>query len=212
MKKLFVFLFLVILMAFNAVAGASMSFYANPSSDLSDLKVVKVTEIVNNIPVNVNAMNMPEEKLMSGLYKGAQKNKLAIEDMRIADFDNSIKTNGNKLEEAFLQVIISNMSTTSRYVAGYWENRTQYKDKVWYDKDGKKHTDRVSYTVPVWVPESWHTDAHIDLIYKLYDANGSLLANGADKRDRMDENDANGMLGRSATDFFKQVKKTNKSR
>ena len=197
-------------LAMNAIAWASPSFYANPNFDLGSLDTVKVAEIVNNIPSNYTATALPEEKLLSALYKGAAKSKINIIDVRENDVEMPLKYSSTRVKAAYLQVVISDMSTTERYVPGYWDRRTEYEDRVWYDRDGRKHTERVPYTRDVWIPESWHIDVHIDLLYNLYDENGTVLANSTDQRDRNDEDNPNGMLGRSAETFFKNIKKSAK--
>ena len=211
MKKLVLLLVtLVMTLAMSAVALAAPSFYANSNFDLSGLDTVKVAEIVNNIPKGAAISALPEEKLLSALYKGASKSKINVLDVRHNDVAMTLKYSPTRVKAAYLQVVISDMSTTQRYVPGYWERRTDYEDRVWYDKYGHKHTDRVPYTRDIWIPESWHTDVHIDLLYNLYDENGTVLANSSDKRDRTDEDNPNGMLGRSAETFFKNIKKAGK--
>jgi len=207
MKKLLVFLFVLIVNIVGcAVAGATPSFYANPRYDLRDLDTIKVVEIISEIPENAKAVAMPEEKVMSALYKGAQKTKIQVVDTRANDVN--VGTRAGRLTFANLQVVIGDMSTSRRFVPGYWTTRTDYKERVWYDYNGKKHTDRIPYERQEWVPDSWHVDIRIDVIYNLLDPEtGEVIANSSDQRERSDEDNPNGMLGRSATDFFKNIQK-----
>ena len=210
MKKILVsILSICMLCCMAAVASAAPSFYANPRYNLATLQTVKVAEILNSIPPSENAVNLPEETLMSAIYKGAQKHKLEIVDVRANDVDSVMRFNAQDVKTAYLQAIIKNMSNTQRYVPGRWETRTEYEERVWYDRYGKKHKDSIPYKHDVWIPESWHTDIHIEISYKLYDEAGVVLANCNDKRDRSDESDPNAMLGRSAAEFFKLAKKGN---
>ena len=208
MKKIFVFLLsLLMFCSLAAVAVASPSFYANPRYNLATLQTVKVAEIVNSIPASETAVPMAEETMMSAIYKGAQKNKLEIMDVRQKDIDTVMKFNTQDVKAAYLQVVIKNMSTTSRYIPGRWETKTEYEERVWYDRNGGKHKESIPYKHDVWVPESWHTDVHVEILYNLYDEAGTVLATSNDKRDRDDESEPNAMLGRSTAEFFKQVLK-----
>ena len=212
-KYALLFITMVMTFALNITAWASPSFYANSKYDLSSFTTVKVAEIINDVADNPYAkpVNLPEEKLMTAIYKGAKKAKLNTVDVRENDDNAAMKLSDTKLKGAYLQVIISDMSTTSRLEPGYWKTETYYEDYVYYDANGNRCVDRILCERPVWVPPSWHTDAHIDLLYRLYDGEtGDIVATSADKRDRTDEDNPNGMLGRSAESFFKSIKKAAK--
>lgn len=214
MRRLFVFLFTTLMtLAINLTAWASPSFYANPKYNLSSLETIKIVEIINDVNGNEYAkpIIMPEEKMLGALYKGGQKHKFNVIDARESDNPVNTKLTG-AINEAYLQVIVNDMTTTSRLVPGYWREETYYRDYVWYDRDGYRHVDRIPESRPVWVPDSWHTDTHIDVLYKLYDAENNVIASASDKRDRTDEDNPKGMLGRSAENFFKCIKKAGKGK
>lgn len=214
MKKYALFFMpMVLTLAVNLTAWASPSFYANPKYDLSSFTTVKVAEIINDVAENEYAkpVNLPEEKLMTAIYKGAKKAKINAVDVRETDNDMVMKLSPTKLKGAYLQIVISDMSTTARLEPGYWRTETYYEDYIYYDANGNRCVDRILRERPVWVPPSWHTDTHIDLLYRLYDGEtGDIVATSADKRDRADEDNPNGMLGRSTESFFKSIKKAAK--
>ena len=214
MKKLFLFLStLIAALAFHVTAFASPVFYANPKYDLSTLDTIKLVEINDEIPAGGGEIaSMPEEKLLAALYKGTQKHKYILEDVRSGDPNAAMSVKrGRAVKAASLQVTILDMTCTERVAPGYWTTRTYFEDYVWYDKQGYRHVDRVPVNYQEWVPPSLHKDMHIDLLYKLYDKEtGDIIANCSDKRDRSDETNPTGMLGRSAEDFFKHLKKAAK--
>ena len=204
MKRLVLFfLTMVMCCAFTATALAAPSFYASPNYDLSGLSTIKLTYIDEDIPENKRAVVMPEEKLLGALYKSAQKLRLEFVDARDRDVEVAAKNVGNRIRVGYLEVVINDMSTVKRLVPGRWETRTEYEDRVWYDRDGRKHIDRVPYRHDVWIPETWHIDMRIALLYTLYDENKNVVAKCSDARVRNDEDSPNGMLSRSTADFFK---------
>jgi len=213
MKKNFLItaIFTVALAITTSVYAKPM-FFGNPVYDLRNLNHVKVSEIVIPYGADIN-VDMAADRIMGAVYEGGQKNKVQIIDVRQSgkDIDTEMKVGNRNVIGGYLQVTVNKMSITQVVEPGYWHKVTKYEERVWYDRENRKHVDKIPYEVDEWVPESVHNDGHISVQYKLYDgSNMDVYATSTDTRDKIFCDDVSGMLKRSATDFFKAIRKANK--
>ena len=94
-----------------------------------------------------------------------------------------------------------------RYVVpGHYEQKTEYIKEKRKDSWGREHYVEIPITHQVWVPDSYHNNAVMDVIYNVYDLEtAAIIANVMDKREREYESDTAGILGRSTNDFIKAL-------
>ena len=91
-------------------------------------------------------------------------------------------------------------------VAGHYQQKTEYFKEKRKDAWGKEHYVEIPITTQVWVPDAYHNNAIMDVIYNVYDLEtAAVIANVMDRREREYESDTAGMLGRSTNDFIKAL-------
>ena len=216
MKRIFLLVLALCLFCLSAAAGPKL--YRHPSYDFSNLRNVKVTVITNTHPEkadNFHPEELAEEKLLSALYSAAGKAHLIVTDERsggpIAPTgEQASLLNRNKKAPSTVEARITiNYLGYRRYkVPGHYQQKTEYFKEKRKDAWGKEHYVEVPITTQVWVPDSYHNNAIMDVIYNVYDLEtAAVIANVMDKREREYESDPSGMLGRSANDFIKALTK-----
>ena len=216
MKRIFLLVLALCLFCLSAAAGPKL--YRHPSYDFSNLRNVKVTVITNTHPEkadNFHPEELAEEKVLSALYSAAGKAHLIVTDERsggpIAPTgEQASLLNRNKKAPSTVEARITiNYLGYRRYkVPGHYQQKTEYFKEKRKDAWGKEHYVEVPITTQVWVPDSYHNNALMDVIYNVYDLEtAAVIANVMDKREREYESDPSGMLGRSANDFIKALTK-----
>ena len=213
-----IFLLVLTLCFFCLTAAAGPKLYRHPSYDFSNLRNVKVTVITNSHPEkagNFHPEELAEEKMLSALYSAAGKANLIVTDERaggpIAPTEEQASLlNRNKKAPSTVEARITiNYLGYRRYkVPGHYQQKTEYFKEKRKDAWGKEHYVEIPITTQVWVPDSYHNNALMDVIYNVYDLEtAAVIANVMDKREREYESDPAGMLGRSANDFIKALTK-----
>ena len=214
MKRIFLLVLMLCLFCINAAAGPKL--YRHPSYDFSNMRNVKVTVITNTHPEkadNFHPEELAEEKMLSALYSAAGKAHLIVTDERsggpIAPTgEQASLLNRNKKAPSTVEArIIINYLGYRRYVVpGHYEQKTEYIKEKRKDSWGREHYVEIPITTQVWVPDSYHNNAIMDVIYNVYDLEtAAVIANVMDKREREYESDTAGMLGRSTNDFIKAL-------
>ena len=93
-------------------------------------------------------------------------------------------------------------------VPGHYQQKTEYFKEKRKDAWGKEHYVEIPITTQVWVPDAYHNNAVMDVIYNVYDLEtAAVIANVMDRREREYESDPAGMLCRSTNDFIKALVK-----
>ena len=213
-----IFLLVLTLCFFCLTAAAGPKLYRHPSYDFSNLRSVKVTVITNTHPEkadNFHPEELAEEKMLSALYSAAGKAHLIVTDERsggpIAPTgEQASLLNRNKKAPSTVEARITiNYLGYRRYkVPGHYQQKTEYFKEKRKDAWGKEHYVEIPITTQVWVPDSYHNNAIMDVIYNVYDLEtAAVIANVMDRREREYESDPAGMLGRSANDFIKALTK-----
>ena len=213
-----IFLLVLTLCFFCLTAAAGPKLYRHPSYDFSNLRNVKVTVITNSHPEkadNFHPEELAEDKVLSALYSAAGKAHLIVTDERsggpIAPTgEQASLLNRNKKAPSTVEARITiNYLGYRRYkVPGHYQQKTEYFKEKRKDAWGKEHYVEIPITTQVWVPDSYHNNAIMDVIYNVYDLEtAAVIANVMDKREREYESDPSGMLGRSANDFIKALTK-----
>ena len=160
-------------------------------------------------------MDKEEEKMLSALYSAAGKANLVVTDERqggplAPTGEQASLLNRNKKAPSTVEARITiNYLGYRRYkVPGHYQQKTEYFKEKRKDAWGKEHYVEVPITTQVWVPDSYHNNALMDVIYNVYDLEtAAVIANVMDRREREYESDPAGMLGRSANDFIKALTK-----
>ena len=213
-----IFLLVLTLCFFCLTAAAGPKLYRHPSYDFSNLRNVKVTVITNSHPEkagNFHPEELAEEKMLSALYSAAGKANLIVTDERAGGpiaptGEQASLLNRNKKAPSTVEARITiNYLGYRRYkVPGHYQQKTEYFKEKRKDAWGKEHYVEIPITTQVWVPDSYHNNAIMDVIYNVYDLEtAAVIANVMDKREREYESDPSGMLGRSANDFIKALTK-----
>ena len=213
-----IFLLVLTLCFFCLTAAAGPKLYRHPSYDFSNLRNVKVTVITNTHPEkadNFHPEELAEEKVLSALYSAAGKANLVVTDARqggplAPTGEQASLLNRNKKAPSTVEARITiNYLGYRRYkVPGHYQQKTEYFKEKRKDAWGKEHYVEIPITTQVWVPDSYHNNAIMDVIYNVYDLEtAAVIANVMDKREREYESDPSGMLGRSANDFIKALTK-----
>ena len=213
-----IFLLVLTLCFFCLTAAAGPKLYRHPSYDFSNLRNVKVTVITNSHPEkagNFHPEELAEEKMLSALYSAAGKANLVVTDERqggplAPTGEQASLLNRNKKAPSTVEARITiNYLGYRRYkVPGHYQQKTEYFKEKRKDAWGKEHYVEIPITTQVWVPDSYHNNAIMDVIYNVYDLEtAAVIANVMDRREREYESDPAGMLGRSANDFIKALTK-----
>ena len=213
-----IFLLVLTLCFFCLTAAAGPKLYRHPSYDFSNLRNVKVTVITNTHPEkadNFHPEELAEEKVLSALYSAAGKAHLIVTDERSGGpsaptGEQASLLNRNKKAPSTVEARITiNYLGYRRYkVPGHYQQKTEYFKEKRKDAWGKEHYVEIPITTQVWVPDSYHNNAIMDVIYNVYDLEtAAVIANVMDRREREYESDPAGMLGRSANDFIKALTK-----
>ena len=216
MKRIILLALTLCLFCLSAAAGPKL--YRHPSYDFSNLRNVKVTVITNTHPEkadNFHPEELAEEKMLSALYSAAGKANLVVTDERqggplAPTGEQASLLNRNKKAPSTVEARITiNYLGYRRYkVPGHYQQKTEYFKEKRKDAWGKEHYVEIPITTQVWVPDSYHNNALMDVIYNVYDLEtAAVIANVMDKREREYESDPSGMLGRSANDFIKALTK-----
>ena len=213
-----IFLLVLTLCFFCLTAAAGPKLYRHPSYDFSNLRNVKVTVITNSHPEkagNFHPEELADEKMPSALYSAAGKANLIVTDERAGGpiaptGEQASLLNRNKKAPSTVEARITiNYLGYRRYkVPGHYQQKTEYFKEKRKDAWGKEHYVEIPITTQVWVPDSYHNNAIMDVIYNVYDLEtAAVIANVMDRREREYESDPAGMLGRSANDFIKALTK-----
>ena len=213
-----IFLLVLTLCFFCLTAAAGPKLYRHPSYDFSNLRNVKVTVITNTHPEkadNFHPEELAEEKMLSALYSAAGKANLVVTDERqggplAPTGEQASLLNRNKKAPSTVEARITiNYLGYRRYkVPGHYQQKTEYFKEKRKDAWGKEHYVEIPITTQVWVPDAYHNNAVMDVIYNVYDLEtAAVIANVMDRREREYESDPAGMLGRSTNDFIKALVK-----
>ena len=216
MKRIILLALTLCLFCLSAAAGPKL--YRHPSYDFSNLRNVKVTVITNTHPEkadNFHPEELAEEKVLSALYSAAGKANLVVTDERqggpLAPTGEpaSLLSRNKKAPSTVEARITINYLGYRRYkVPGHYQQKTEYFKEKRKDAWGKEHYVEIPITTQVWVPDSYHNNAIMDVIYNVYDLEtAAVIANVMDRREREYESDPAGMLGRSTNDFIKALVK-----
>ena len=211
-----IFLLVLTLCFFCLTAAAGPKLYRHPSYDFSNLRNVKVTVITNTHPEkadNFHPEELAEEKMLSALYSAAGKANLVVTDERqggplAPTGEQASLLNRNKKAPSTVEARITiNYLGYRRYkVPGHYQQKTEYFKEKRKDAWGKEHYVEIPITTQVWVADSYHNNAIMDVIYNVYDLEtAAVIANVMDRREREYESDPAGMLGRSTNDFIKAL-------
>ena len=216
MKRIFLLVLALCMFCLSAAAGPKL--YRHLSYDFSNLRNVKVTVITNAHPETAgsfHAEELAEEKVLSALYSAAGKANLILTDERpggpiapTGGQESLLKRNKKAPKTVEARIIINYLGYRRYVVPGHYEQKTEYIKEKRKDSWGREHYVEIPITTQVWVPDSYHNNAIMDVIYNVYDLEtAAVIANVMDKREREYESDPSGMLGRSANDFIKALTK-----
>ena len=216
MKRIFLLVLTLCLFCVSAAAGPKL--YRHPQYDFTNLRNVKVTVITNAHPEtegSFHAEGMAEEKLLSALYSAAGKNNLILTDERpggplapTGEQESLLNRNKKAPKTVEARITINYLGYRRFKVAGHYQQKTEYFKEKRKDSWGKEYYVEIPITTQVWVPDAYHNNALIDVIYNVYDLEtAAVIAKVMDRREREYEEDTSGMLGRSTNDFLKALVK-----
>lgn len=210
MKRIFLLVLALCMFCLSAAAGPKL--YRHLSYDFSNLRNVKVTVITNAHPETAGSFHA-EEKVLSALYSAAGKANLILTDERpggpiapTGEQESLLKRNKKAPKTVEARITINYLGYRRYVVPGHYEQKTEYIKEKRKDSWGREHYVEIPITHQVWVPDSYHNNAVMDVIYNVYDLEtAAVIANVMDKREREYESDTAGMLGRSTNDFIKAL-------
>lgn len=214
MKRIFLLVLALCMFCLSAAAGPKL--YRHLSYDFSNLRNVKVTVIINAHPETAgsfHAEELAEEKVLSALYSAAGKANLILTDERpggpiapTGEQESLLKRNKKAPKTVEARITINYLGYRRYVVPGHYEQKTEYIKEKRKDSWGREHYVEIPITHQVWVPDSYHNNAVMDVIYNVYDLEtAAVIANVMDKREREYESDTAGILGRSTNDFIKAL-------
>ena len=214
MKRIFLLVLALCMFCLSAAAGPKL--YRHLSYDFSNLRNVKVTVITNahlETAGSFHAEELAEEKVLSALYSAAGKANLILTDERpggpiapTGGQESLLKRNKKAPKTVEARIIINYLGYRRYVVPGHYEQKTEYIKEKRKDSWGREHYVEIPITHQVWVPDSYHNNAVMDVIYNVYDLEtAAVIANVMDKREREYESDTAGILGRSTNDFIKAL-------
>ena len=212
MKRIFLLVLALCMFCLSAAAGPKL--YRHLSYDFSNLRNVKVRVITNAHPETAgsfHAEELAEEKVLSALYSAAGKANLILTDERpggpiapTGGQESLLKRNKKAPKTVEARITINYLGYRRYVVPGHYEQKTEYIKEKRKDSWGREHYVEIPITHQVWVPDSYHNNAVMDVIYNVYDLEtAAVIANVMDKREREYESDTAGMLDRSTNDFIK---------
>lgn len=217
MKKLFMLLTVLLMLAMAATAFAAPKMYHHPDYDFSMIKNIKVTQIdyeLSESSGNYHADPNAENKILSSLYSASTKQNLIIIDERSkADADPNaeatlLKRSKKAPKTVELRLTINHLGYKKVVTPGHYIDKTEYIQTKSYDKQGREQTISIPVTRREWIPEQVQYASYLDIDYNVYDAEtGDLIANLNDTRSRQYESDTSGMLSRSTKEFLSQLTK-----
>ena len=214
MKRIFLLVLALCMFCLSAAAGPKL--YRHLSYDFSNLRNVKVRVITNAHPETAgsfHAEELAEEKVLSALYSAAGKANLILTDERpggpiapTGGQESLLKRNKKAPKTVEARITINYLGYRRYVVPGHYEQKTEYIKEKRKDSWGREHYVEIPITHQVWVPDSYHNNAVMDVIYNVYDLEtAAIIANVMDKREREYESDTAGILGRSTNDFIKAL-------
>ena len=214
MKRIFLLVLALCMFCLSAAAGPKL--YRHLSYDFSNLRNVKVTVITNAHPETAgsfHAEELAEEKVLSALYSAAGKANLILTDERpggpiapTGEQESLLNRNKKAPKTVEARITINYLGYRRYKVAGHYQQKTEYFKEKRKDAWGKEHYVEIPITTQVWVPDAYHNNAIMDVIYNVYDLEtAAVIANVMDKREREYESDTAGILGRSTNDFIKAL-------
>ena len=216
MKRIILLALTLCLFCLSAAAGPKL--YRHPDYDFTNLRNIKVTVINNTHPENsgnFHAEAMAEEKMLSALYSAAGKAGMILTDERAGgpiaptgEQESLLQRNKKAPKTAEVRIIINYLGYRRYKVPGHYEQKTEYFKEKRKDQWGKEYYVEIPIPTQVWVPDAYHNNALMDVIYNVHDLEtAAVIANVMDRREREYEEDTSGMLGRSTKDFLKALKK-----
>jgi len=109
--------------------------------------------------------------------------------------------------DVYIKARLMQYNQDSSFVAAHTEWRSQWIDRVVYDRDGRPYTVSQEITVPEYVPDTYIPNTTVTLRFDMYDAKtGSVVFSREETRTRYSSDDTMGVYKRIVDAFFKTLK------
>lgn len=210
MKKLVLLLVTLALLALSGLASANPTTWHNGEYDLSKVQTINIVEIANkNVSLGKYvAETDTEAAVKSALYEAADKHDLLVTEVAAVPGKASLVQGKRRPTVVNVKITVDKLGHETQIEPAHYESRTKYIATDVYDKKGNKTGEaRVPMVVQEYVPESAYHTSYLEIIYNVYDADGTLIFNSRDVRDREGTADPFGMLERASKDFIKHMLK-----
>jgi len=183
--------------------GAEKSKWKSNDYDFSVVRNVVIVETETNEP-NINSYisdAFSQNKVEAALRQAFEKRKIKV-------FTSADVTSGNgPISNVYLTITtkINSLGKWSEPKEAYYETRTVYKRITVENSNGKTTTITVPSEETIYHPARtvWH--AVVNLEFTVSSANGQKVYMVVDNRDRPEETDTSGMLGRICNDLADDI-------
>lgn len=197
-KKSLILLLLLFILTLPTIAGAEKNKWKSSDYNFSTVRTVIMTDIESNSPDIKNYIAAPfSEKLVETALKQAFA-KRQIEMFTATDTvsDNSLLPPFNLT----IKPIIHALGKWSERKKAYYETRTVYKKIIVKDRHGRDTIIEVPTDESIYHPARtvWHAVTNLEFIVS--SENGEKVYMTFDERERPEEVDTSGMLGRICND------------
>lgn len=109
--------------------------------------------------------------------------------------------------DVYIKARLMQYSQDSSFVAAHTEWRSQWIDRVIYDRDGRPYTVSQEITVPEYVPDTYIPNTTVTLRFDVYDSKtGNVVFSREETRTRYSSDDTMGVYKRIVDAFFKTLK------
>ena len=109
--------------------------------------------------------------------------------------------------DVYIKARLMQYNQDSSFVAAHTEWRSQWIDRVVYDRDGRPYTVSQEITVPEYVPDTYIPNTTVTLRFDVYDSKtGNVVFSREETRTRYSSDDTMGVYKRIVDAFFKTLK------
>jgi hypothetical protein len=204
MKKLLsVSILFLLFFVLPTTVGAEKSKWKSNDYDFSVVRNVVIVETETNEP-NINSYTsdaFSQNKIEAALRQAFEKRKIKV-------FTSADVTSGNgPISNVYLTITtkINALGKWSEQKEAYYETRTVYKKITVENSNGKTTTITVPSEETIYHPArtAWH--AVVNLEFTVSSADGQKVYMVVDNRDRSEDTDTSGMLGRICNDLADDI-------